>query len=523
MPAVLQLLARDWLGEQRLRGYASLVMRLVLGALLALVMIPAAAVLGRALAGVPSPGVRENVAMSIALTSTGTWLVAGCLFGARLSLDFDFRRLLVLPISFRRLFAVRVVAGLGGRWLLLFAPLLLAVAWAGSRGGFALVRSSIGIALWAIVLAQLVTAAIVRFRRIARSGRSALALFVVLVVASVAVFAVIKGGWPAVSRAIERFVPLAGRLPSSALLRWSPPGVLGHGLVHDMPLVDLVALAAYAGLAVWLSARMVRVSYFNPRGEPADQGTARRTARQSGWAARGAVTRALVVADLTTLSRIPNIRVLMLFGLAYCPVFTLAMAHGEGFTGPYLLALLVFPFMMTGTLKSNLFGLDARSNVPLLSMPLTGGDILRAKLLAINLLTGVLIASVALAVAIMRPPSLTFGDFLVAASVIATAFLVSDIVGSVGSLKWPKAISWGKAFPSANQAGSNALFLSLGVLFVLALVPRVVERRLHWPGLTISVDLLLLIAAAAAYVPFRRWQDTALVRHRDRLLTAARS
>jgi hypothetical protein len=455
---------------------------------------------------------------------TMAWLVAGWLFGARMSFDFDFRRLLILPISFRRLFLLRAVASLGGRWLLFFGASLLAIAWAGSHSAFDLARGLAGVALWALAMSHLVTAGAVRFRSWSRRGRSAIGLFVVFALGSVAVFTLILTGGAGVTRAIGTVLPVAGRLPGSTVLRWSPPGALGHLLTHGMPAIDLAVLAAYAAAAIWLGARSLHASYFNPRVAVADGGFLTSGGPAGGpWAAADRdLPRTLVSAELTTLARIPNIRVLFLFAFAYCPIFALMIARGDDFKFAYLLALLALPILATGALKSNLFGLDAKSNVVLLTLPLTGAQVLRSKLLAVNIPAGVLVLAVTCAVAVMRPRTLTWRDWLSTTALVVATFLVTDVIGGVGSVKFPKAVTWGKAFPGANEIGANALLVSVVVLFAAALVAHILERRLAWPGLTMECTAALLVVAAAVYVPYRRWQETALAGHRDRLLAAAR-
>jgi hypothetical protein len=524
MVAALHLLAQDWIGEQRVRGVVPLVLRAAAVLGLIALTVPPSIVLGRALSTIPNAAVAQNVVTAVALAMTMAWLLAGWLFGARLSFDFDFRRLLILPISFRRLFLLRAVASLGGRWLLFFGASLLAIARVGSDSTFELARGLAGVALWALAMSHLVTAGSVRFRSWARRGRSAIGLFAVFTLGSVALFTLILTGEAAVADAIATVLPVAGRLPASTVLRWSPPGALGHLLTHGMPAIDLAVLAAYAAAALWLGARSLHAAYFNPSIAVADAGFLTSGGPPGGpWAAADRdLQRTLVSAELTTLARIPNIRVLFLFAFAYCPIFALMMARLDGFKFAYLLVLLVLPFLLTATLKSNLFGLDAKSNVSLLTLPVTGAQVLRAKLLGVNILTGVLVLAVASAVAVMRPRALTWRDWLSAASLVVATFLVTNVIGGVGSVRFPKAITWGKAFPSANEAGANALILSVAGLFAAALAAHTLERRLAWPGLTMECTAALLVVAIAAYVPYRRWQQTALAEHRDRLLAAAR-
>jgi hypothetical protein len=523
MVAALHLLVRDWIGEQRVRGLVPLALRAaVVLVLIALTVTPSVGLAG-ALSTNPDALLRQNVVTTLALTMTMAWLVAGWLFGARLSFDFDFRRLLILPISFRRLFLLRAVASLGGRWLLFFGAPLLAIAWVGRHSTFDLARGLAGVALWALAMSHLVTAGSLRFRSWSRRGRSAIGLFVLFTLGSFAFFTLILTGGAGVTHAIDRVLPVAGRLPGSTVLRWSPPGALGHLLTHGMPAIDLVVLAAYAAAALWLAARSLHAAYFNPRVAVADAGFLTPGGPAGGpWAAADTdLLRTLISAELTTLVRIPNIRVLFLFAIAYCPIFALMIARGNDFKFAYLLMLLMLPILVTGALKANVFGLDAKSNVVLLTLPLTGAQVLRAKLLAMNIPTGVLVLAVMSAVAVMRP-RLTWRDWLSAAALVVATFLVTDVIAGVGSVKFPKAITWGKAFPGANEAGANAVLVSVGVMFAGTLVVHILERRLAWPGLTMACTAALLVVATAGYVPYRRWQQTALGRHRDRLLAVAR-
>jgi hypothetical protein len=77
--------------------------------------VPSAVALAGQLRPLRSEPAFANISSALALTASGTWLVVSLLFGARLCSEFDFRPLLTLPLSFRRLFAVRCAAGLSGR------------------------------------------------------------------------------------------------------------------------------------------------------------------------------------------------------------------------------------------------------------------------------------------------------------------------------------------------------------------------------------------------------------------------
>jgi hypothetical protein len=96
MVAALHLLAQDWIGEQRVRGVVPLVLRAAAVLGLIALTVPPSIVLGRALSTIPNAAVAQNVVTAVALAMTMAWLLAGWLFGARLSFDFDFRRLLTL-------------------------------------------------------------------------------------------------------------------------------------------------------------------------------------------------------------------------------------------------------------------------------------------------------------------------------------------------------------------------------------------------------------------------------------------
>ncbi|MBA3891813.1 MAG: hypothetical protein H0X64_14925 [Gemmatimonadaceae bacterium] len=226
---------------------------------------------------------------------------------------------------------------------------------------------------------------------------------------------------------------------------------------------------------------------------------------------------ALMAIELLSLLRIPNLRLFLAFGVPYFAVFPLLLPLDD-FGPAAAVMLMAVVFLFCSSLKSNVLGMDAATVRQYFTWPVSPAAVLRVRLTVLNLAVGLMCAEV-IAVVALKGGLRSLVDVAVVGSAFASLLLATDAAGGRWSVRSPVAVSWGRAFPVANDAGSLVLGgVILAVTLLYAGLLAVMSRfALTTPVLLAALALPLLIAGWP-WRQFRRWSVPALSQDRERLL-----
>jgi hypothetical protein len=404
---------------------------------------------------------------------------------------FEPSRMLLYPVSLRRLFAFDFLSDLTSLTPVFVLPSLAALCvgvglgrgrpWAGLAVAF--VSAAFGLSL-----AKLLSSGVGALMQARRTrGETVVALLGALL-GLLGVASGMTGGL------MEQLMPLVERHPG--LLegaRWTPPGAAADALARGVFGGDLSALgfstmtlAAYAAACVLLAYRVARRTALGAGGGGRGKKRAASGGSSTAAAARGAgyagwqlpfVSQqfsALFEKELRYAVRNAQLRVIALMAVALTMLLRMGpvgsggrrvwayVPHAEGAGAVFSV---IYIFMLVAPVSTNLFGYEGPGMRALVLAPVSRRTVLLAKNAAVTLVAlllaalGVFVGG--LIVGDLSPPTMLFA----ALSFVTTAALFAPF-GNWLSLQFPKRVEFGKRMNRSGVAG-----LLLVPLFFLLLVP----------------------------------------------------
>ncbi|MGH9945096.1 MAG: hypothetical protein ACRD9R_22325 [Pyrinomonadaceae bacterium] len=456
--------------------------------------------------------------------------------------EFAPGRLLLYPVSLRKLFALDVLSELSSLASIFAAPAILAIALgAGLARGRVLAALAVGVCglLFGVAVSKLLTTCVGALTRARRARGEAL----VALVGAVAAFAGVLFG-----RGAELF-ERAGSFPAG--LRWTPPGAvtlaLTSGLREGGAAGDywqgILLLLVYTASAILLAYRVARRSLTSAGG-----GTARRKQAAADPSRRGAGALAgwrlplaspqlssIVEKELRYHARNAQLRVVALMPLVLTLAFGLmgssergsaAAGAPGGLFAPFMPYLdggraafsVLYVFMITSALSCNLFGYEGAGMRALVLAPVARRTILVGK----NVAT--LCVSLLMATAVVAFNQLLYRDVSTRAILFASLCFVAyasifTTIGNWLSIRFPKRLEFGRRL---NASGMTGLLL-LPIFLLAAALPALAV----WAGYAArsrAVVYVILAAFAAAgvasYLLLVRRQERSLQRRELDILEA---
>jgi len=527
--AVLGLVVRDRWGQIRERGPWSLAVLLLVAVGLAGVFVPLGLAGGSALATWRGDARYAGVIQLLVTTIFVTWVASGLIIGARYTLQIDLSRLIRLPLGFRTAWSIRVGASLWGGWLVLFAPVLMGLAWMASSSWVGMLWRTALIVEFAWLTSELTVALRWRYAWLASRRRSLLLTIVLGWVIVVPLMVVVMRGPSEAARIATRAVELVS--PVVAQPTWLPPGALARALaepgLRSLALATVALSAGFAAVLVFSYRTFRRAILITPGRQTVVQRAATPwiafLTRARGWLSPALrVYVAMAVLETLSLARISNLRMFAGFAVPYFVVFPwLLPLDSYGVIATDILLALVF--LYCSGLKTNLLGIDATTVRQYLIWPVSVAAVVRVRLAVVNL--AVLVFSVeAVSIVALRGGFDSLSDLVLVASAFASLLLATDASGGRWSLRAPVPVTWGRAFPAANDAGG---FGMLAVVLLLTLVSTGLAVAMDRPPLApAALVVAVLLPVGLAFWTWRRfwrWSVPALSLGRERLLSRLRA
>ena len=408
---------------------------------------------------------------------------------------FEPARMLLYPVSLRRLFAFDFLSELTGLTSVFIVPSLVAVCvgvglgrgrpWAGA----AVACAAVAFGLSFSKLLSVGVGALMRARR--TRGETVLALLGALLGLTGILFGQLM---PFIERHAASLGPA----------RWTPPGAAAYALVRGLfagdaagLAVSVLTLSAYAAACVLLAYRVARRTALGAGGgkraaRPAKAGEAEATGKAAGKGAVKTAVKArgyegwrlplvsqefsaLFEKELRYALRNAQLRVIALMAVGLTVVLRMGPAGAGnrrmwGGVTPYAegagaVFSVVYIFMLVSPVSTNLFGYDGAGMRALVLSPVSRRTMLLAKNAAVTFISLLLVA---VGVGVggfflgdLTPPVLLFALL----SFLTTAALFAPF-GNWLSMQFPKRVQFGKRMNRSGVAG-----LMLLPLFMLLLVP----------------------------------------------------
>jgi hypothetical protein len=435
---------------------------------------------------------------------------------------FEPSRMLLYPVSLRRLFAFDFLSDLTSLASVFVVPSLFAVGGGVGGGG-----GNLGAGLWVacvsaafgLSLSKLLSVGVGALMRARRTRGETLVALLGSVLGLLGVAAGMAGGL------LTQLVPLAERHPG--LLegaRWTPPGAAADALARGLFAGDLSALAlstltlaAYAAACVLLAYRVARGTALGGGGgrgakRAAPGGAAAGTAGAcaagyAGWQLPLVSQQfsALFEKELRYAMRNAQLRVIALMAVALTMLLRMGPAgsggrrvwayvpHAEGAGAVFSV---IYIFMLVAPVSTNLFGYDGAGLAALVLSPVSRRTVLLAKNAAVTLV------ALLLAAAGVSAGGLIVGDLsprvaLFAALSFVTTAALSLPFGNWMSLQFPKRMKFGKGMSRSGVAG----LLLVPLFFLLLVPPAAAIAAAHFAG-SGAVKYVILAAFALLSLGF---------------------
>ena len=405
---------------------------------------------------------------------------------------FEPSRMLLYPVSLRRLFAFDFLSDLTSLTSVFVVPSLFALCLGVGLGrgnlwaGLAVALASAAFGLSLAKLLSVGVGALMQARR--TRGETVVALLG----ASLGLLGMASGMTGGLA---DKLLPLVERHPGFlAAARWTPPGAAADALARGVFAGDwsafglsTLALAAYAAACVLLAYRVARRTALGAggggrskkRAASVGSSTADAAARGAGYAGWqlpfvSQQFSALFEKELRYALRNAQLRVIALMAVALTILLRMGpvgsggrrvwayVPHAEGAGTVFSV---IYIFMLVAPISTNLFGYEGAGMRALVLAPVSRRTVLLAKNAAVTLIA-LLLAALGvtvggLIVGDLSPPTLLFALF----SFVTTAALFAPF-GNWLSLQFPKRVEFGKRMNRGGVAG-----LILVPLFLLLLVP----------------------------------------------------
>jgi len=416
-----------------------------------------------------------------------TWMTLPLNFGGGGA--FDPGRLLLYPISLKKLFAIDLLSEFTSLASIFAVPVVLAISFgAGLASGnvwLALVCGACACVLGVALSKMIATLVGSLMQRKRTRGEN--------LVAIIGGIGGLAGGLlgPLFQRMAMRNFASHIELPRG--LRFTPPGALAVALTEGLRPGNLPTLA-FSLLTVLGYTLIVVVISYRVALRIADGGSGKASAKSArptvksveandhsgGWQVPflSPVLAAIVGKELRYLLRNPQVRTLLLMAPVFSVVFIFAyagkgVAHGETMTGFRLYAegglasfITLYVFMFVSGLTTNIFGYDGAGMRALVLAPIERRTILLGKNIAMTLLSLIMVAAgLLLSEILFRYLSLEAVAFAALCFVVfATGFA---LCGNWLSMRYPKRAEIGKRIARSGVAG----MMIVVIFFCAALVP----------------------------------------------------
>ena len=426
---------------------------------------------------------------------------------------FDAGRLLLYPVSLKKLFAVDFVSELASLSTVFAAPsvfgLALGAGLAQGNVAGALAAAAVAFACGLALAKMLSTAVGSLMRRRRTRGETVLAL--------------LGGALGLAGALMGQLAPYFARHAESLRgVRWTPPGAAAVALSEGLGagggqsyVAALLTLAAYTTAFVVITYRIARRTALGIGG-----GSGRARERKLSAAAEGgeyagwqlplmsAEMSALVEKELRYALRNAQLKVVAMMAVGLTIVLRLAPlggARGRGGGGgwerfsPYAegagtVFSVLYVFMLVSPLSTNLFGYDGAGLRALVLAPVERWKILVGKNVALTLVSALLGAAAVVA------GGLVFRDLSASTLAFAALAFVSyaalfALAGNWLSLHFPKRVEFGKRM---NRSGVAGLLL-VPVFVALAAVPLAAVAAAHFAQSAALKYVILGTFAAASF------------------------
>ncbi len=451
---------------------------------------------------------RRNMLNLLAALGVLAWLVMTIVGRLEMSRHFDFRGLLVLPVQFRTLYALRVGAGLTGPWLALFGPSILYVLVARTSGLLTAVLALLATVAVAVLLGRLVALVLLKLDDLNASWRTTAALLVLALAGAFAVEPVMKDraldltDQPVIELIADevresRVLAAAGYLPGGLVAAiFEAPRDVGTNLAR------LVALWLAAAGCMLVEYRILRKESYVPstrRGDVA--GVHLPLARILRRARRLGPSTCLSLIEFDSTMRLKWLRGILLLGVFLAPLVQTGRLLG------IVQALVITAFLLG--LRGNAYGVAHRSIGERFLLPVRLVDLATAAGKSLTLFPA-LIFCVAVAWAWQRvgwPGLATF--------VLWLALPVGILIGGYGfgaysSVRWPYPVDLGPyamKLPS-DPGGFGAALCFFGFAVGMPFLLESLAPSVSWgPPVAVVGGLALILCALALGVLFARAAD----------------
>ncbi len=457
--------------------------------------------------------------------------------------QFDPARLLLYPISFRKLFTIDVLSELTSLGSIFAVPVVLAVSFAAGLASGEIPRGLLvgfGALLFGLAFAKLLSTSIGALMRKRRSrGETVLALL--------GAVAGLAGAF------LGQLAPyLARHAESFRGMRWTPPGAVAIALTKGLRdggggeyTAALLTLTAYTAVFVLITYRVMRRSALGAGGAKRAAGTSPQTGKSreaedyAGWQLPLMSTQlsAIVEKELRYAMRNAPLRMLALMPLILIGIRfvqsggdgkrgadlarvtgTIGAAFAEYGEGAIPAAGVLYVFMILSSISCNLFAFEEGGMRSFILSPLSRRTILVGK----NITTTCLALLYALLLIAIN--QLVFRDLTAPAAFFAALCFVgfaalSALFGNWLSIHFPKRMQFGKRLNASGVTG--LLIIPIAVVMMLAPLLSVVAGYVT-RSLPVKYATLALCAAVAValYALLVGTQGRALARREHEILDA---
>ncbi|HET6979688.1 MAG TPA: hypothetical protein VFI24_25370 [Pyrinomonadaceae bacterium] len=449
------------------------------------------------------------------------------------SKQFDAGKLLMYPITLRKLFAVDFVSELTTLHSVFLIPAVLAVCIGSGLGSGNLATSllaAIPALLFGVALSKWLSTTIgLVFRRKRSRGETIIAL----------IGAIAGLGTAVVSQLAPILFKHAESLRS---LRWTPPGAAAFLLIADVGegfpayLVAFVTLSVYAVILIvatyWIARRAALGLERRQKQKTAttivgDEG-------YSGWQLPflSPDLSAIIEKELRYALRNAQVRMMALMPLI---IIVIRMVNrkrfgtvGRGFSSGFvtygssllLIGGMIYVFLILAGLSSNLFAFEEGGMRTLILSPVDRRKILLGKNIVLTLIA-LVFATALLILNVLLFRDTTPGNLAFLALTFIIFAAISSTVGNWLSIRFPKRMKYGKRL---NVSGVAGLFLIPQV--VLLMVPPALATLIGYFTSSLLNEYLALAAfmliSVGVYSIMINWHGRLLARREIEILDAVR-
>lgn len=449
------------------------------------------------------------------------------------SKQFDAGKLLMYPITLRKLFAVDFISELTTLHSVFLVPAVIALcigAGLGTGNFWTAVVASVPAVLFGVALSKWLSTTIGSMLRRKRARGETI----------IALIGAIAGLGTAAAGQVAPI--LFKHAESFRSLRWTPPGAATFLLITDIasdPLPYVVAfltLSAYAIALIVLTYWIARRAALGLEGRQKRKTAATTTAVEgySGWQLPFLPSdlSAIVEKELRYALRNAQVRMMALMPLIIIVIRVVNRQRfgtvGRGFStgfatygsGLLLIGGMIYVFLILAGLSSNLFAFEEGGMRTFILSPVDRRKILFGKNLVLTLIAFVF-ASVLLILNIIIFQDMTSGNLLFLALTFVIFAAISSTAGNWLSIRFPKRMRYGKRL---NVSGVAGLFLI--PLVILMMIPPSLATLIGYSTSSLFNEYaslaLFMLLAVGFYSLMINWHGKLLARREIEILDVVR-